>query len=228
MSFLPAVSVWNRTEYFKETLGQRAFVAVFSLWIAIGIALSALGAVVSYAWQPSSPMLIGFFVVSLAGVFIALKGDRVVWSVIGYLMIVIPFGLITGPIVALYTPASAFKVLTVTLGTVVGLGIIGASYPRSLEHWGIWLVGALLIFLFGSLVTILAGSVGVQIHGAMQMWDWTAVVLFSGFIIYDMNRAMSVPRSHKNAVDIAIAVYLDFANLFLHLLNIMGTPAKRD
>ncbi len=228
MSFVPAVSVWNRQSYFKEKMGQRAFVAVFSLWIAAGIALSAVGAVASYAWQPSWPMLLGLFVVSLGGVFIALKGNSVVWSIIGYLLIVLPFGLMTGPIVAMYTPASVFKVLTVTAGMVVGLGIVGTTYPRSLEHWGIWLLGTLLVLILGSVVTILAGAVGVQVHGAMRLWDWVAVALFSGFVVYDMNRAVRIERNHKNAIDIALAVYLDFANLFVHLLSIMGTPVKRD
>ncbi len=228
MSFIPAVTVWNRTEYFKEKMSQRAFVAVFSLWIAVGIALSAFGAVVSYAWQPSWPMLLGLFAVTIAGIFIGLKGEHIAWSVIGYLMIVIPFGLMTGPIVAMYTPASVFKVLTVTAGMVVGLGVIGTAYPRSLEHWGIWLLGALLVLILGMVVTIFASAMGVQVHGAMRAWDWIAVALFSGFVVYDMNRAVRIERTHKNAIDVAVAVYLDFANLFLHLLNIMGTPIKRD
>ncbi len=228
MSFIPAVSVWNRQSYFKEKMSQRAFVAVFSLWIAVGIALSAFGAVVSYAWQPSWPMLLGLFAVTIAGIFIGLKGEHIAWSVIGYLMIVIPFGLMTGPIVAMYTPASVFKVLTVTAGMVVGLGIVGTSYPRSLEHWGIWLLGALLVLILGSVVTIFAGAVGVQVQGAMRLWDWVAVALFSGFVVYDMNRAVRIERNHKNAIDIALAVYLDFAILFVHLLSIMGTPVKRD
>ncbi len=37
---------------------------------------------------------------------------------------------------------------------------------------------------------------------------------------------MRVERTHDNAIDCAVAVYLDFANLFIRLLSLFG--ARKD
>ncbi len=60
------------------------------------------------------------------------------------------------------------------------------------EHWGIWLFGALLALLLGLLITPIAGAFDVRVQGAMRLWDWLAVALFSGYAVYDLNRAMRV------------------------------------
>ncbi len=228
MSFPTSASVWSRQSYDTETMTKRTFAIMLTLWTALGIGLSAGAAAFSHDWQPSWLLMIGTFVCAMLGIFIAAWTEQPVFSLFGYLMIVIPFGLLTGPVIALYTTASAFKVLAVTSGMVVGLGIAGACWPRSLEHWGIWLFGALLVLLLGLLITPIAGAFGVQVQGTMRLWDWLAVMLFSGYVVYDLNRAMRVERTHDNAIDCAVAIYLDFANLFIHLLSIMGTPVKRD
>ncbi len=221
-----ATAVWDRTSTGREGMSKRAFAMLLTFWTAFGIAASAVGAVVSYGWQPSWLLIIGTLVASIAGVIIALKSDNPVFSFLGYMMITIPFGLLLGPVVALYTTASVIKILFVTTGMVVGLGIVGAVWPRSLESWGAWLFGALLILLLGSVVTMIAGAFGVPVQGAMRLWDWVGVGLFSAYVIYDLNRAMRVERTHDNAIDCAVAVYLDFANLFIRLLSLFG--ARKD
>jgi len=226
MSLPTATAVWDRTSTGREGMSKRAFAMLLTFWTAFGIAASAVGTYVSYGWQPSWLLLIGTLVASIAGVIIALKSDNPVFSFLGYMMITIPFGLMMGPVVALYTTASVFKILLVTTGMVVGLGVVGAVWPRSLESWGAWLFGALLILLLGSIVTMFAGAFGARVEGAMRLWDWVGVGLFSAYVIFDLNRAMRVERTHDNAIDCAVAVYLDFANLFIRLLSLFGAPVS--
>ena len=230
MALPVARTVWDRLSLDgeSESMSRRTFVIMLTLWTALGIGLSAGAAFVSYDWGPSWLLVIGTLISGIVGVLIATRSNNPVFSLFGYLMIVIPFGLLTGPVVALYTTASVFKVLAITCGMVVALGIVGALWPGSLEHWGIWLFGALLVLLLGMFVIPVAGVFGVPIQGALRLWDWVAVALFSGYVIYDLNRAMRVERTHDNAIDCAVAIYLDFLNLFLHLLRLMGSPASRD
>ena len=224
MSLPTATAVWDRTSSGREGMSKRAFAMLLTFWTAFGIGTSAAASVVSYGWQPSWLLLIGTLVTSIVGIVIALKSDDPVFSFLGYMLITIPFGLMLGPVVAHYTTASVVKILFVTTGMVVGLGVIGAVWPRSLESWGAWLFGALLILLLGSIVTMVAGAFGVQVQGAMRLWDWVGVGLFSAYVIFDLNRAMRVERTHDNAIDCAVAVYLDFANLFIRLLSLFGAP----
>ena len=222
MSIPTATAVWDRTSTGREGMSKRAFAIMLTFWTAFGIAASAAASYISYEWQPGWLLVIGALVASIAGIVIALKSDNPVFSFLGYMLLAIPYGLLLGPVVAMYTTASVFKILLVTTGMVVGLGVIGAVWPRSLESWGAWLFGALLILLFGSLITVIAGAFGVPVHGAMRLWDWVGVGLFSAYVIFDLNRAMRVERTHDNAIDCAVAVYLDFANLFIRLLSLFG------
>ena len=217
-----SASVWDRQSG-GHAMSKNLFAFLVSFWTAAGIASSAAAAHMTAAWHPGllEILLLGL-AVPIVGIIIAMKSDNPVFSLLGYAMVTIPFGMIAGPMIALYTAASVAKVFMITTGIVVTLGIIGAVYPKSLEGWGIWLFGGLLILIFGQFGVMIAAAFGVNVGGAMTWLDWAGVVLFSGYVIYDLNRAMRVERTHDNAIDCAVAVYLDFANLFLRLLSLLG------
>ena len=221
-------SVWDRAGSDGHAMSKNLFAFLIRFWTAAGIAASAVAASFTLDWHPSIWAFIGLAVIPFVGVFVSMKSDNPAVSLLGYALIVVPFGLITGPLVALYTTASVVKVLAITTMIVVTLGIAGAIYPKSLESWGAFLFGGLLILIFGQFGVMILGAFGVNVGGAMTVLDWVGVFLFSAYVIYDMNRAMRLPRTHDNAIDAAVAVYLDFLNLFLRLLSIMGNRRSSD
>ena len=79
---------------------------------------------------------------------------------------------------------------------------------------GLWvLVGAMLFSLIGSLF-------GMQISGMQLAISSMAIVLFSGFILYDTHRILS--GGETNYVLATVSLYLSIYNLFIHLLAIFG------
>ena len=66
------------------------------------------------------------------------------------------------------------------------------------------------------------GMFGLPVDGAMTALDWIGVVIFGGLVIFDLNRAVRLPHTLDNAIDRAMAIYLDFINIFLRLLSLMG------
>ena len=52
--------------------------------------------------------------------------------------------------------------------------------------------------------------------------SWIGAVVFSLYIAYDVWRSQKFPPTLDNAVDSALDIYLDIANLFLELLEIFG------
>ena len=220
--FASSGPVWERAG--DNTLSRRTFAFMVCLWTAAGIALSAIASAVSYDWKLTGGtmilLVIGTLVSSILGSVIAARSANPIISVFGYLLIAVPFGLLLGPLVAQHSSASVVRVFLITTAMTVGLGLIGALWPRSLESWGIWLFGALLVLILGSSVTMIMGAFGLPIRGAMTVWDWIGVAVFSLYVIFDLNRAMRVPATHDNAIDCAVAVYLDFINLFTRLLNL--------
>ena len=223
--------VWNRADEPKpDTMSANLYALAVTVFVALGIAFAAAMSLVSLQWTwpfQNGWWLLGFslgvLLVSICGVFIFTASDNWLVSLIGYALVAGPFGLFLGPVVSLYTPTSVLRVFVITAGIVVVLGLIGAIIPKSLESWGAWLLGGLLVLIVGQLAIPFAGFLGVNIGGALQVWDWVGIVLFAGLTVFDLNRAMRLPHTLDNAVDSAAAVFLDFLNIFIRLLELTGT-----
>lgn len=218
--------VWDRRG--SGTMSKNLFALMVAFWTAAGIAASTISANISQSWELSFWFLLSVLVVAIVGVIIATVSENPAISLFGYALVAVPFGLMLGPIVALYTDASIVRVFFVTTGLVSALGIVGAVIPDSLEGWGSWLLGGLVMLLIGYFIVPLAGLFGLPIDRALTWLDWIGVVLFSGYVIYDWNRAMRVPFTTDNAVDCALSVYLDFINIFIRLLSLIGTKKSDD
>ena len=59
-------------------------------------------------------------------------------------------------------------------------------------------------------------------HVRQQVTDWIAAGLFSLYIGYDIYRSQQYPKTLDNAVDSALDIYMDIANLFMRILSILG------
>lgn len=224
---MESTAVWERDGY-GHTMSKNLFALLLCFWTAFGIATSAATASFTQNMGLNLPLLIGTFVVAMIGVVVAMKSKNPIVSFIGYMMITISFGAMVGPVVALYTAASVAKVFIITTSMVVVLGVVGAVIPDSLEGWGGPLLAALTILVIGQFFTAFATFFGLPVEGALTLLDWVGVVLFSAYVVFDLNRAMRIERTHDNAIDCAVAVYLDFANLFLRLLELLGKARSDD
>ena len=217
-------AVWSRTG--QGTMSKNLYALLVCFWTAFGIGQSAVAAFVAQSWTLNWLFFIAVLVISIVGIIIALKSENPIVSLIGYAMITIPFGLMLGPIVAMYTAASVVKVLFLTTAIVVILGIVGAVIPDSLDGWAGPLLGLLLLLLLGDFIVPFAGVFGIPINTAMTVLDWAGVLLFGVLVIFDLNRAMHIPYTMDNSIDSAIGSYLDFINIFIRLLSLVGK--KRD
>lgn len=224
MSFSDAV--WERTGY--GTLSKQLYSFLVCGWTAIGVATSAWASSISHDWELNWVILLGVLAVAIAGVFVSTMNDNPVLSFLGYIMITIPFGLMLGPVVALYTEASVFKVFFLTTIVVVSLGFVGATIPDSLDSWAGPLLGGLLLLLGGLFIVPLAGFFGFPVRAAMTVLDWVGLLLFGALVIFDLNRAMRIPYTMDNAIDSAVGIYLDIANIFIRLLSLFGVKVKSD
>lgn len=219
-------SVWSRSG--RDILSKNLFALLVSFWTALGLIASAISAYFTQDWKLSWQFILIVLVVGILGVIIAMKSSNPIFSLLGYLMIAIPFGIMLGPVVAMYTTASVIRVLFITTLIVVVLGVIGAIIPDNLEGWGSYLFGGLLLLLIGYFIVPIAGLFGLPIDHALTWMDWIGVLIFSGYVIYDWNKAMRVPFTMDNAIDCALAVYLDFVNIFIRLLSLTGSTKSDD
>lgn len=162
--------------------------------------------------------VIGYVACAIAGTVIAGRSRKPLISFLGYNLVVVPFGLMLSAVVAQYGGIRTAIVTDAFLYTLfITAGMTGAAmaFPGLFAKLG----GALLGTLIGLVVCellLLIFRVG------QNLTDWIAAGLFSLYIGYDVYRSQQFAKTVDNAVDCALDIYLDIANLFVRLLSILG------
>ena len=162
-----------------------------------------------------------YVICAFAGIMIAGGSDKPIISFLGYNMVVIPFGLVISALVEIYGGIESQIVMYAFLYTlVITLGMTGSAlaFPQLFSKLGGALAGILLGLLVCEIVLLILGL-------SQSVSDWVAAGLFSLYIGYDVYRSQQFPKTVDNAVDCALDIYLDIANLFIRILRLL---AKKD
>jgi modulator of FtsH protease len=105
-----------------------------------------------------------------------------------------------------------------TAAITLAAGAYGYTTKRDLSGLG----GILFVGLIGVIVASLVG-IFVQLPLLYIGISAVAAVLFTGFLVFDLNRvAKSRGATEGQAILLAVSVYLDIFNLFLALLRLFG------
>lgn len=135
-------------------------------------------------------------------------------------------GLSLSPIFIAYTSSSVASVFFITAGMFAALSFYGYSTKRDLTAVG--------RFLFMGLIGIfIASIVNMFMHSTPLMWAITyiGVFVFAGLTAHDTQKlkefGMNISTEDSNAfrrfvILGALTLYLDFINLFIMLLRILG------
>ncbi len=125
-----------------------------------------------------------------------------------------------------YQLGSIGQIFLLTAGMFGGLAIYGSVTKRSLSGVGTFMTMGLFGIIILSLVNIFTKSESLNFA-----ISFAAIIIFSGLTAYDTQRirAMALEfgevdseQGRKGAIFGALALYLDFINLFLSLLRIFG------
>ena len=163
-------------------------------------------------------ILIGYIVLSIAGIAISRKSNNAFVSFLGYNLVCLPLGLVISICVEAYggissRPVQMAFIYTVAITLIMTLAAI--AFPKFFEKIG--------KVLFISLIAVaIVGIVSIFVTGLGYIYSLLVAVLFSFYIGYDFYRSQQFAKSIDNAVDCALDIYLDIANLFLALLRIFG------
>lgn len=111
--------------------------------------------------------------------------------------------------------AQAFLMTSVAFG---GISMFAMTTKRDFSGMGKMLFIALIVLIVGSISNIFIGSSVLQLGIAM-----VGALLFSAFILYDTQQI--IKGNFGTPVEAAIALYIDFLNLFISLLQILAAFA---
>lgn len=133
-------------------------------------------------------------------------------------------GLSLASIFITYTGASVARVFFITAATFAAMSLYGYTTRRDLSGWGSFLFMGLIGILIASLVNLFMQSAAV--HWAVSV---IGVLVFTGLTAYDTQRIKhayyefdSADTAGKKALMGALSLYLDFINLFIMLLRLIG------
>jgi FtsH-binding integral membrane protein len=217
--------------------------------LAASSATASDGLWVTYRWMSLGLALTGVVALAVAhspDLFEALIGNRILFYALlfGQLGLVVAFsslaprvstvtaalmffaysaltGVTFSTLFMLYTASSIGATFFVTAGSFAALSVFGTVTKRDLSAVGRFGFFALIGIILASLVNMFLHSSGLQ-------WVITVggVLLFAGLTAYDTQRLKALfSQSDANAnlpLIGALTLYLDFINMFLFLLRIMG------
>lgn len=110
------------------------------------------------------------------------------------------------------------KVLALTAMLTFAAFLVGAYAGIDFSFLGSTLFAGLTLVLLGGLYRLLF-SIS---DGWRRLLALFGCAVFVGYLMFDFNRLTRSPRNDwEKALDLAISLYLDIINLFLHLLDLL-------
>lgn len=126
-----------------------------------------------------------------------------------------------------YTGTSIAVAFMSALSVFIGGAIYGAVTKKDLRSWGGFLTMGLFGLIIASLLNMLFRSSGLDLIVSV-----IGVVLFTGLTAWDSQRVSDINREYgpsmtseeltKLGILGALSLYLDFLNIFLYLVRIVG------
>ena len=205
------------------------------IWMTFGLLLTALTALVTISVEPlknlifSNNIIFYGLVFGQLGLVIALTAAIKKISAFAATLMFLFYSALSGvtfaSIFLVYTSTSIASAFFIASGTFGAMSIYGFVTKRDLTGWG--------SFLFMGLIGIIIASVvNWFLQSAMMHYviGYVGVLVFVGLTAYDTQKIKRLGEAgfadsesrHKAGIIGALTLYLDFINLFLMLLRVMG------
>lgn len=222
----------ERTAGVQIDVGLRAYMQRVYGYMAGGLVLTgivAYAAVVSGLYQAIAGTLLIYVVIFAPLAFVlalsfgvermSAATARTLFWVYAAVM-----GLSLGGIFLVYTGTSIARVFFITAATFGAMSLWGYTTRTDLSGFGSFLMMGLIGIIIASVVNIFLGSNTLQFVVSI-----IGVIVFVGLTAYDTQRIKlmylqsdATEVAEKKAVLGALALYLDFINLFMMLMQLFG------
>ncbi|MDO6726682.1 MAG: Bax inhibitor-1/YccA family protein [Cognatishimia sp.] len=136
-------------------------------------------------------------------------------------------GLSISSIFLVYTGYSVIQVFLITSITFAGLSLWGYTTKKDISGWGSFLIMGVIGLVVASIVNIFMASSAIAFAISI-----IGVLIFAGLTAYDTQNIKNTYLQHahsgdsewmgKAAIMGALSLYLDFINMFMLLLNLLG------
>jgi len=221
-----------------ESVVSRFIANVFS-WMVAGLVVTAVAAYytiqsgfITQLFNMETGGMSGLgWVVMLAplGFILAINLGFQRWSSMSITLLFLAFSAVMGislsSIFLVYAMSSITQVFVITAATFGVMAVVGYTTQTDLTRFGSILMMALIGIIIASFVNWFIGSASLD-----YIISIGGVLVFTGLIAYDTQKlkriGAGVEYGSESAAKLAIlgatSLYLDFVNLFLFLLRLLG------
>jgi uncharacterized protein len=218
------------TTVFFQTFLQRVFTWMLLGLVTTGIVAAIIGQSDSLltTLTDSPGIFLAIIVAQLGLVFwISLGINKMAAStaMLLFFLYAATVGVTFALIFEMYTAQSIFTTFLITAGMFAVLAFIGATTKRDLSSLGTICIAALIALIIATVVNIFVASSALY-----WITTYAGVIIFAGLTAYDMQKlrqygdqAQGGEDESRMVVVGALALYLDFINMFLFLLRIFGS-----
>ena len=231
----------NQERYYAQSYeGFKSFMYRVFGWMAFALTLSAATAyyiasapAILMAISRNPLLLIGLIVLQFGlviGLSVAITRLSSATAFIMFALYAGITGITIAPIFFAFTQASIVSTFLVTAGMFGAMAVYGAVTRADLTFMGTFMGLALFGIIIAQLVNLFVKSEGFNVVIAM-----IGVVVFAGLTAFDVQKLKEFasrfetdsPLGANMAILGALQLYLDFLNMFLFLLQIMGERRER-
>ena len=137
-------------------------------------------------------------------------------------------GLSLASIFIAYTPESITRVFFITAGAFAGLSLVGYTTKKDLSGMGTFLIMGVIGLIIAMVVNMFVASSMLQLGISV-----IGVLIFAGLTAYDTQQiklmyyeADGEEVAAKKSIMGALKLYLDFLNMFIFLMHILGVARR--
>lgn len=223
-----------------QTLAQSSVFAVLMrnvyTWMACGLAMTALTAMIvgrNENWVytiATSGMYWGLLIAEvLLVLFLSARINKMSFATAGLMFAVYAIlnGVTMSLIMLVYTAESIAQAFFVTAGTFGGMSLVGYFTKKDLSVMGRTLMMALIGLIIATAVNIFW-----QNSMMASILNYAGVIIFAGLTAYDTQKIKVMfqqnqhaginDQTNKMALMGSLELYLDFINLFIYILRLLG------
>jgi FtsH-binding integral membrane protein len=218
-----AIGQTRRSTIAGQVMGLLAFSLLFTAGgYLVGRALGPAGMIVS---------IIGTLACVMALSFARAKMSSGLALGIFYLFSVFE-GMALGLIIDSYLARGMGMVVVNASATTAALVLVLSAYAwttkRDLSGMAVYLMAGLLAVLLAGLVGLVLSLFGIPMGIFGFLLSVVTAILFSGFVMYDMQRLRYAREGVDDPIMLAVSIYLSIYNLFIAILQIFGFLGSSD
>lgn len=224
-------------EQSKAAVAGRSILRNVYVWMTLALALTgviALGIAnnvsLAIGIASNSTLFFGLIILQVAAVWV-LSAKIMKFGAVTAALLFAGYSVLNGVtlsvIFLVYTAESIAQVFFITAGTFAAMSVYAITTKRDLSGWGHFLFMGLLGVVIASVVNIFLASDTFSFIVSIA-----GVLIFTGLTAYDTQQIKRMSDHYGESIveeDFvrlsiigALKLYLDFINLFLHLLRLLG------